>query len=134
MILNGTGAASILGTPCGRQLASGSSTALPPSLRWSQIALAAGRKGTSSLISTAVSRRYLVPSGSQTPERSGLPSASRGAGAVRFGLPSGVRGSPAVGTFSHCAETQVQTANAARAVLRIILPPDYLPVRCGTSL
>jgi hypothetical protein len=30
----------------------------------------------------------------QTPERSGLPSAVFGAGAVRFGLPSGSRGMP----------------------------------------
>ena len=31
------------------------------------------------------------------PERSGLPSGARGAGAARFGLPSGVRGIPGVG-------------------------------------
>ncbi len=46
-----------------------------------------------------------VPSGSQMPERSGLPSAARGAGAARFGLPSGSRGTPGVGYLSHCADT-----------------------------
>ena len=35
------------------------------------------------------------------PERSGLPSGARGAGAARFGLPSGVRGIPGVGWFNH---------------------------------
>ena len=39
----------------------------------------------------------------QSPERSGLPSGARGAGADRFGLPSGVRGIPAVGWFNHWA-------------------------------
>src|SRR5438477_10980211 len=37
------------------------------------------------------------------PARSGLPSAVRGAGAVRFGLPSAVRGMPGVGYVNHCA-------------------------------
>src|SRR5580658_9350689 len=39
----------------------------------------------------------------QSPERSGLPSAVFGAGAVRFGLPSALRGIPGVGYFSHWA-------------------------------
>src|SRR2546428_8112885 len=46
---------------------------------------------------------YLLLSGSQIPERSGLPSGSLGAGAERFGLPSGVRGIFAGGTFAPCA-------------------------------
>ena len=33
----------------------------------------------------------------QMPEKSGLPSGSRGGGAVRFGLPSAVRGTSGVG-------------------------------------
>src|ERR1700693_325422 len=41
----------------------------------------------------------------QLPERSGLPSAVRGAGAVRVGLPSGVLGTPAGGWGRPCAET-----------------------------
>src|SRR2546425_10697221 len=42
---------------------------------------------------------------SQRPDKSGLPSEVRGAGALRFGLPSGVRGTPAVGYGGHCAES-----------------------------
>ena len=38
------------------------------------------------------------------PDRSGLPSANFGAGAVRFGLPSGVLGVFAAGYGGHCAE------------------------------
>jgi hypothetical protein len=34
-----------------------------------------------------------------------LPSAVRGAGALRLGFPSGVRGVPASGSDSHCAAT-----------------------------
>ena len=37
------------------------------------------------------------PSTCHIPERSGLPSEIRGAGAVRFGVPSGRRGTPGVG-------------------------------------
>jgi hypothetical protein len=40
------------------------------------------------------------------PDRSGLPSAARGAGALRFGCPAGVRGTPAVGYGGHCAESE----------------------------
>jgi hypothetical protein len=39
----------------------------------------------------------LSPTTSQIPERSGLPSAARGAGAERLGFPSGSRGVPFVG-------------------------------------
>src|SRR5438093_752716 len=59
---------------------------------------------------------YLAKILCHRPERSGLPSGVRGAGAVRFGLPSGVRGMPAVGYFSHCAGSGgviSQIANAA---------------------
>ena len=38
--------------------------------------------------------RYFGEIRFQTPDRSGFPSAARGAGAVRFGLPSGDRGIP----------------------------------------
>src|SRR5439155_16742341 len=44
------------------------------------------------------------------PVRSGLPSAARGAGALRFGLPSAVRGIPGVGRCSHCAASGVTKA------------------------
>src|SRR5437773_5406182 len=41
------------------------------------------------------------------PDRSGLPSGDRGAGAERLGLPSAVRGTSACLTFSHCAKAGV---------------------------
>jgi hypothetical protein len=37
------------------------------------------------------------------PEKSGTPSAVRGAGAVRLGRPSALRGAPFVGYDGHCA-------------------------------
>src|SRR5689334_4203634 len=37
------------------------------------------------------------------PDRSGLPSGTRGAGAAKLGLPSAVRGMFVCLTFSHCA-------------------------------
>src|ERR1700688_1114757 len=46
----------------------------------------------------------------QIPDRSGLPSAVCGAGAVRSGLPSGVLGTPAVPYGGHCAETDGEMA------------------------
>src|SRR5215475_1627416 len=45
------------------------------------------------------------------PERSGLPSAVRGAGAVRFGLPSLPFGTPGVGWLTHWAAAGVQAAS-----------------------
>src|SRR5262245_57134173 len=52
----------------------------------------------------------------QRPERSGLPSGVRGAGAARFTLPSGVRGKLAVGWFNHCAEAGALSATMMRAI------------------
>src|SRR5579871_5168787 len=42
----------------------------------------------------------------QRPERSGFPSAVRGAGAARLGFPSAVRGRPGVRWFSHWPATE----------------------------
>src|SRR5262245_50609523 len=53
---------------------------------------------------------------SHKPDRSGLPSGVRGAGAERFGLPSGMRGIPAVGWFSHCAAAGALNANVMRTM------------------
>ena len=55
----------------------------------------------------------------QRPDRSGLPSAVRGAGAVRFGLPSAVRGMPLVGSFSHwaCDASAVSTSDETRRAI-----------------
>src|SRR5215469_13334806 len=44
-----------------------------------------------------------LSSGFQMPDRSGLPSGVRGAGAARFTAPPFVRGTLAVGYFTHCA-------------------------------
>src|SRR5436190_6721641 len=105
---HGAGAHRIFGTPCGRQLASGSSRHLAPDARMSYSAFAHGWNGTGSFESFARSRTY--PSGGfQTPDRSGLPSGSRGVGADRFGLPSAVRGTDDRGTFVHCAAADPPT-------------------------
>ena len=47
---------------------------------------------------------------SHMPEKSGLPSAVRGAGALRFGFPFANRGTPAVGYFSHWADSVTDDA------------------------
>src|SRR5436189_2085503 len=72
-----------------------------PEARSSYSVLAQDWNGTGSFKSLARSLRYPL-GGFQTPERSGLPSGNRGAGAERFGLPSGVRGIAAGRTFVHC--------------------------------
>src|SRR5215831_14304579 len=111
---HGAGAHSTFGTPCGRQLASGSSRHFAPDARTSYSALAHGWNGTGSFTSFARSRIY--PSdGFHTPDRSGLPSGSRGAGADRFGLPSGVRGTDDRGMLVHCAESDTPTSIAIAA-------------------
>src|SRR5579864_1587808 len=48
-------------------------------------------------------RRTLGSPVAQTPEKSGLPSASRGGGADMFTVPSAFRGTPAVGYLNHWA-------------------------------
>ena len=50
-------------------------------------------------------------------EKSGLPSAVFGAGAVRFTLPSGRRGTPGVGRFSHCACAAEATSRIRTAIV-----------------
>src|SRR5437879_12649015 len=75
--------------------------------------------------SAATLRSYLSEILCHMPERSGLPSAVRGAGAVRFGLPSAVRGMPGVGWFSHCAAKGIVSADkmVAMRTVFIRLPP-----------
>src|SRR5262245_47137729 len=46
----------------------------------------------------------------QIPEKSGLPSAVRGAGALRFGLPSDPFGTPGWGRNGHCADSDDERA------------------------
>src|SRR3954468_17685280 len=57
------------------------------------------------------SRRKPV-GGFHTPEKSGVPSACRGGGALRFGLPSAPSGTCAGGTLLHWAETTHDSRNA----------------------
>src|SRR5207247_8382468 len=42
----------------------------------------------------------------QMPDKSGLPSAARGVGAVRSGFPSGPFGTPGIGYSGHCADSE----------------------------
>src|SRR5258708_26305098 len=58
------------------------------------------------------------------PARSGLPSAVRGAGAVRFGLPAAVRGMPGVRYCAHCAASGVIHAVKMIAVVKIFIVPN----------
>src|SRR6266853_2920145 len=69
-----------------------------------------------------------LSSGTQMPDKSGLPSAVRGAGASRFGSPAAVFGTHAVGYFTHCAPTgkAVATSSAitmthARELLNLVI-------------
>src|ERR1051326_5116226 len=104
IIFHGGGDPLILGTPCGRQFAVGSSFSWDPSTRWSARVLAHGWYGISpGLRSAPRFWVYLPPLGSQMPERSGCPSGKRGAGAERFGLPLAPRGILDSGTLFHCA-------------------------------
>src|SRR6185312_3203245 len=105
-IFHGAGAPLIFGTPCGRQLASGSSFSWAPSMRDSYSVFAQAWNGTSpGFRSAAMSRTYLLAFGSQMPERSGWPSAVFGAAAERF--------VPLEGMFRHCPCTDAQSNRQA---------------------
>src|SRR5712691_6407538 len=58
------------------------------------------------------------------PARSGLPSAVRGAGAVRFGLPSAVRGMPGVRYTAHCAASGGTNAAKVITAVKIFIGPN----------
>src|SRR6266571_9538108 len=72
--------------------------------------------------SAAMLRSYLSEILCHRPDMSGLPSAVRGAGAVRLGLPPGVRGMPGVGCFSHCAASGVVSADRMIAKTTVFIP------------
>src|SRR5688572_551564 len=130
-ILNGSVRVSIAaGMPCGRHASLGAPT---PSAFWrvSHRAFAHGWNGAPPGRSAAMLYRYLErtrrsvgmtvsPTTSQTPERSGFPSAARGAGAVRLGRPSGNRGVPGVLYDSHWADTGTARIRAATSTIRPI--------------
>src|SRR5437868_663372 len=89
-----------------------------PALRSLKIDSAQGCIDTSpGFRSLAKSRRYFG-FGFQMPDKSGFPSASLGAGAVKFGLPSAVRGTPGVVSFSHWAATGQAANNMTMAAIR----------------
>src|SRR5215471_3281938 len=116
--------ASRIGTPGGRQCREVYSLSCAPLIRSLVSASAQGWMGSSpGLKSAARLLRYfvLIPN-CQIPERSGLPSGFRGAGAVRSDLPSLVRGIPLARTFSHWAAEGtlaiVKSAATSEPVLR----------------
>lgn len=62
---------------------------------------------------------------SQTPDRSGLPSAVRGAGPLRSTCPFAVRGAPAVGYCGHCAHSPgARIANPTASFVYVPIPSD----------
>jgi hypothetical protein len=69
------------------------------------------------------------------PDKSGLPSAVLGAGALRFGWPLGVLGIPGVGYFNHWApkgtasgaHTAIATMKTTTTMRFIILSPELIP-------
>src|SRR6266850_5982741 len=74
------------------------------------------------------------PAPLQTPVRSGLPSAVRGAGAAMLGAPSGRRGVPGAGYLSHCAAAVVERSDAKRARAAALDGPiDLMGPPPGTS-
>src|SRR5215207_6677023 len=56
----------------------------------------------------------------QTPDRSGLPLASRGVGAERSTSPPGVRGASGLGYLIHCADTVPEAVSIPNATARVI--------------
>src|SRR5262245_60439585 len=101
--------------------------------------------GTPTLISSSMrapKSRFIssgvVASCFQTPERSGLPSAVRGVGAVRLALPSAVRGVPGGTKFSHCAcrvvESTTHTATDKRSLMNQRLQIGRLAQRLSSGV
>src|SRR5579863_10283695 len=81
-----------------------------------------------------MSRMYLAPPDSQTPDKSGWPSADRGAGAERLGLPSGPFGIPPAGTFTHWPWTgaQISTTMATEDSSRTAAQTSVRTTDAGT--
>src|SRR2546421_11371382 len=111
------------GTPWGRHSADESSFSCTPVMRSSSSALAQGWYGMLSTFRFAAKFAgcpSYVLSGLQSPDRSGLPSGSRGAGAERFGLASDVGGILAGGTLIHCAIVISKAINSVNLVSRTV--------------
>ena len=74
---------------------------------------------------------------SQIPERSGLPSAVRGAGATMSTRPSAVRGAEADLTAGHWARSVVGSSSAVSQItvlMRPILTGEHPPWECSPAL
>src|ERR1700679_2890822 len=90
-------------------------------MRYLVSAAAHGSIGTSpGFKSAARFCKYFGPGTIHIPERSALPSALRGVGAVRSALPSFVLGIPLSGSFSHCADSGTATSRNRRLLLGVI--------------
>src|SRR4051812_23884061 len=85
--------------------------------------------------SAAMLREYLGEILVHSPDRSGLSSSVRGAGAARFGLPSGVRGKPGVEWCSHCAPSGTLKATVTTAINEAFMtrPPHRLRTAATTG-
>src|SRR5688572_29249014 len=55
---------------------------------------------------------------SHTPERSGMPAARRGAGALRLGVPSALRGTSGRRNAGHCAASDTENAKQPARMMR----------------
>src|SRR2546425_235006 len=64
--------------------------------------------------------------GTHMPEKSGVPSAVLGDGAVKFGEPSALRGTPGVGRCSHWAVRGIDRASVS-SVIRMLTMIHDLP-------
>src|SRR5213593_2827932 len=138
MIFHCPGAALTRGRPCGRQSADESSLSCTPVWRSSSSALAQGWYGMSSTFRLAAMFAGWPPyvfSGLQIPDRSGLPSGNRGAGADRFAATGG--------TFVHCAcrgaHTRTRTVTMEKAMMAFMDSPqmsmiNILQARCTRGL
>src|SRR5688572_24798509 len=118
MILKGVRSSARTGRPVGRQRALGSSFDCV-ARRSLKIFLPSALNGMVSPFLTACARSNTARDACQIPERSGLPSAVFGAGALRFGEPSGSRGIPGVLYPCHCANAEPVTRHTHKAPIAV---------------
>ncbi len=134
-IFRGCGCSWNWSRPIGRQCASGLSL-LWSSLRCFSRSAAHGRSGRPPFMFEPMLKKVAAggalgsddgapprPVGPfcHSPDRSGLPSGIRGAGAARLGLPSAVFGTPAGRWFGHCAEARAGRAANATAASNVFM-------------
>src|SRR5215472_3838065 len=118
MIFLGSAPFMMVSGPFGRQFVPGLSR---PRFAKERVTFSMAQGWTSvGLRSAAIFIKYLPALTPHTPDKSGFPSAVRGAGAFRFGLPSAVRGMPGGGVVIHCAGAgaEIRPKNTATAASR----------------